>query len=219
MQHCYKDNWGELVMLIGQKEVQAREAERFLEIVNLECFPLLQPDSLAIDGGAHVGSWTVLMAAYFDKVLAFEPCTESFIMLVKNIMALHSDKDGCGINGYKQALMDKCCKVHVHLPKGNRKTLTARQVDYGEDFEDIEGISIDSLNLDRCDFIKLDLEGAEYLALQGAKKTIRAYHPFLVVEFNNLGNRFNRSENQLLDLIQSHGYTEVWRDDVDRGFI
>ena len=40
---------------------------------------------------------------------------------------------------------------------------------------------IDDLGLDRLDFIKLDIEGAERRCLEGARKTIEAYHPGLAV--------------------------------------
>lgn len=46
-------------------------------------------------------------------------------------------------------------------------------------------ITIDSLNLSMCDFIKMDIEGAESLALLGAQETIRKFKPVIFFESNH----------------------------------
>ena len=43
-------------------------------------------------------------------------------------------------------------------------------------------ITIDSLELDNCDFLKIDVEGFEYLVVLGALKTITKYHPTIYFE-------------------------------------
>lgn len=197
------------VRMKGQKEVQRIEAERIHAIMATGLVP--RDSGIAIDGGAHVGSWAVEMAEYFDLVLAFEPCAESYAMLDAN-----TNLSMFGIiNTYQQALMDKCCKVSVHPPKPSRKTLTARQVSYGGE---VNAISIDSLELSGCDLIKLDLEGAELLALQGGLKTIRKFKPYLIIEFNALGGRFGHTDAAIYSFVKSLGYDQVWEDGVDRGF-
>lgn len=198
----------------GQKEVQRLEAERVHAIMSTGLVPC--NSGVAIDGGAHVGSWAVVMSEYFGEVHAFEPCHESFMMLAENISELPLPKDdGTSITAYQQALMDKCCKVTIAPPRPKRLTLTARQVNYGGE---THAVSIDSLELPGCDFIKLDLEGAEYLALQGAERTIKRFKPYLVVEFNKLGARFGHSDRAIHLLLKKWGYTQVWADGVDRGF-
>jgi hypothetical protein len=47
--------------------------------------------------------------------------------------------------------------------------------------------TIDALHLPRCGLIKLDLNGAETLALYGADQTLRQSRPVLVVEEKGLG--------------------------------
>lgn len=192
-------------MLIGQKEVQAREARRFDELIQLGLIE--KRSGIAIDGGAHIGSWTDRMLHYSYRVHAFEPCEESYDMLVENCPNALT---------YNTALMDKCCKVSVDLPRGKRTTLTAREVNYGGN---IDAVSIDSLQLHGCDAIKLDLQGCEYPALIGARGTIKRYRPFLIVEFDdNCANRFGVDNNDIESLIHSMGYKQVWQSGVDRGF-
>ena len=47
--------------------------------------------------------------------------------------------------------------------------------------EVIEADTIDNLTGETADFIKMDIEGAELQALQGAKNTIKKCHPVLAV--------------------------------------
>ncbi len=196
----------------GQKEVQRVEAQRVHDIMATELVPT--SSGIAIDGGAHVGSWTVEMSQYFDKVYAFEPCQESYDMLTDNVAVESSEH--CTVIARRQALVDKPRTVDSILPPGKRQTLTARQVKL--DGTELEGVTIDGLDLPGCDLIKLDLEGAEWLALVGAKETIRKYKPFLVLEFNGLVSQFGHSEGQIIRKLQAWGYAEVWRDGVDRGY-
>ena len=106
--------------------------------------------------------------------------------------------------------------VDVFRPTPKRTTLTARQVDYGSE---VKGTAIDTLKLERCDLIKLDLEGAEPLAILGAIDTITKFRPFLVIEFNpRLKDRFAATVKSMEATLKDLGYKEVWRNDVDRGF-
>jgi len=200
--------------VIGQKEVQKEEALRLHDIMRTGMVPI--SSGIAIDGGAHVGSWTVLMAEYFKLVYAFEPCAESYAMLLQNIEPC---AELCQILPFQQALVAEVGKVDiVKSARRNkvRQTLTARQIRLNG--TEVDGVTIDSLALPGCDFIKLDIEGAEPLALLGAEHTIRTYRPYLAVEFNCLSEQFGFTEEDLLAMLDRLGYNETWRTGVDRGY-
>lgn len=65
-------------------------------------------------------------------------------------------------------------------------------------------MAIDSLNLERCDFIQLDVEGMELVALQGARRTLAAFHPLLYLEAH-----FPKQQYALYDFLRREGY-EIW---------
>ena len=74
-----------------------------------------------------------------------------------------------------------------------------------EQFE-IPMITIDSLNLNGCDLIALDVEGYEQGVLQGSINTIRKYKPVIIAE------RFNGREQQ--QFMKEMGY-----DYADQSFL
>jgi FkbM family methyltransferase len=50
----------------------------------------------------------------------------------------------------------------------------------------VEIISIDSLKLEACHFMKIDIEGAELEALKGAAKTISTFKPAIYIEIDRM---------------------------------
>lgn len=165
--------------------------------------------SLAVDGGAHAGAWTVIMATYFKEVHAFEPHPRAFEYLTENCAGLDN------VVMHNAALMDVKCGIDVYAP--GRTTLTATQVRYNPDSLNT-AVTIDSYDLQECGLLKLDVEGAELKAILGAAETIKRCRPFIVVEMNNLGKRFGSTDRDLSQKIRSFGYSEVWAKGVDRGF-
>ena len=61
-------------------------------------------------------------------------------------------------------------------------------------------IAIDGLKLDRVDFIKIDIEGMEIEALEGAELIISEYKPQMMIE------RIKTNESLIRDFVTSRGY-------------
>ena len=136
---------------------------------------------VAIDGGAHYGSWTRTFAGIFDQVIAFEPrsilfeCLESNTEYFDNVeriqKALGHEERNVGIVNSKEVnsgtwhVQARKTKNKPHFAKGNTPLIT-----------------IDSLNLDVLDFLKLDVEGFELYALQGAEETLLRCKPIIHLE-------------------------------------
>jgi FkbM family methyltransferase len=192
--------------MIGQDAVRLSEAGRLQRVFDLN---LVDDYSLTIDGGACIGTWTLRMADHFKHVLAFEPCLESFEILCQNMA------DYPNVECRNQALMDVRGRVDSVMPRPKRDRLTSRMV-VRKKRGAVRCIAIDDLALAECGLIKLDLEGAEGLALIGAAQTIAQCKPVLVVEMGGLGDHFGYSIATIHHIIKRHGYTEIFRDGVDR---
>jgi FkbM family methyltransferase len=50
--------------------------------------------------------------------------------------------------------------------------------------EHLQVLTIDSMNLQGCDYVKIDVEGAENLVLMGARETLREYKPTICFEYS-----------------------------------
>jgi hypothetical protein len=64
--------------------------------------------------------------------------------------------------------------------------------------------------LNRIDVIKVDVEGAEYLVLRGARETLLRFHPKLVVEVDRfqLAN-MKATVEDLFSLVKELGYSRA----------
>jgi FkbM family methyltransferase len=125
-----------------------------------------------LDIGAHIGYYTLLAANLVGengRVVAFEPHPHNFTMLEKNVK----------INEYKNAVLvqkavsDK--SGHIDLFLSEYGTLHSL-LQVGKKSIVVEAVTLDDFfDKDyKVDVIKIDVEGAEMLALLGANKVITA---------------------------------------------
>ena len=192
--------------MIGQKPAQREEVKIYDRILAAD---IITDWSVAIDGGAHVGTWSDVLAERFQRVIAFEPTEETFGYLTENMAP------NANVECRNEALMDSIARVDVHQPRPKRTTLTARFVRKNK-AGDVRCVTIDSLGLTSCGLIKLDLEGAEALALAGASKTIKRCKPVLVIEIGGLLKRFGVDPEAIHKKVLKYGYRETFRSGVDR---
>jgi hypothetical protein len=72
---------------------------------------------------------------------------------------------------------------------------------------------LDSLNLDRFDYVKIDCEGYEYNILLGAEQTIKRFQPVVVVEqkLHKDTGRTEQNQYQAAELLKSWGAQQLAR--------
>lgn len=158
----------------------------------------------AIDGGAYIGDWTFELARHFRNVTAFEPDPKTFVLLQENVGNVP------GVRLIAGALGDEDCSVSI----GDAERKSYVHYVIKDSTGTVPMYRLDGLGLDDVDFIKLDCEGADPLALLGAKKTIARCLPILLVEDKNLGpQRF--SSPSVRDVLAPWGYRQVWHHKPD----
>ncbi len=158
--------------------------------------PHINPGDWVVDGGAFIGDHTI---AYLKavgpegKVYAFEPNPAAYSCLYHNCSDAVTFNAGLSDREYfaEYKFDTNAGASHVGELEGNVHLFT-----------------LDSLNLRRCDFLKLDIEGCEYEALLGASKTIKEYRPVMWIEVNEAAlDRRRRSPSDLLSLVRDYfGY-------------
>lgn len=137
-----------------------------------------RPGTTAVDIGAHVGTYTVVMSRAVGpegKVIAIEPQPKLFRELVLN-MGLNK---ATNVDFYFAAAAEREGRIELSplVPKNEGSTGLV-----GGTGEYVDLITLDSLNLENVGFIKIDTEWMENAVLDGAKQTIERNKPAIVIE-------------------------------------
>lgn len=177
----------------------------------------LTPDSVVLDVGANIGYYTIPIS-YFLKlnniqVHAFEPVSSNFDSLIK---AIEKNNVAENVIANKIALGDKEGTIDIiKTEKGNsgNAVLSINNEDFKVDCEreEIQMITLDQYmeknSIHRCDFIKVDIEGAEIFFIQGGLEIIKKCKPIIYGEFNSFFIRkFGFSIIDVWTLIEPFGY-------------
>lgn len=179
----------------------------------------------AIDGGAHVGVWTRIMANRFQRVIAVEPSPDTFEALswnidhwrLTNVVLMHRAvwRD----DGYVEMVLDPVQAERKNT--GGRFVRGVRYTASGNGLPShVRRETIDSWNIQSLGLLKLDVEGSELAALEGARATLLRCNPIVLVEEKGLGTKYfdqrkDSVQRFLKDLgyrrAQSVGCDEIWK--------
>jgi FkbM family methyltransferase len=143
---------------------------------------------IAIDAGAYNGDTLREILSYrkdIKKIYAVEPDKRNFKKLSRYIEEAElSDK--------AEAI---CAAVWsenssgIFIGSGNRNSSVSSTASHESREEETRLLAIDSISAPYVDYIKLDVEGAELAALEGARKTIEKHSPTLLI------SAYHRSED------------------------
>jgi FkbM family methyltransferase len=159
------------------------EAENF-ELLEANC----KPGAVIIDIGAHIGLFSVIssqVAGEKGKVYAFEPAPSTYGLLQKTVSI--NNKETL-IETFQKAVGKESGKITFFISDDqadNSNSLVQYKEDRSLHGIDVAVTSIDNFvqekNISRLDFIKIDVEGAEYDTLQGAVYTLKNLRPVCIV--------------------------------------
>ena len=158
-------------------------------------------------GGAH-GVYPLYLAKYFDEVITCEPHPDTWPILKLAV------SDVPKITCLNVALWDKDDRGHM-VEFRILKPLTA-YVGPGDEFD---CILIDSLGI-KPDLIWLDVQGAEYLALLGAKVTLKTCQAVIIEDTRKgLEERVGVKPGSARKLLEESGFTDVLHECMDTLFV
>lgn len=169
---------------------------------------LLRPGDLFCDVGANRGLYTIWALDCGARVIAIEPEARERRYLEENLQ----------LNSYQArvipfAIAERNGSVAFVDGLGSKSHV---QADGTESTVDIPATTIDDVLAGRrCRGIKLDIEGAERLALEGATDSLAHQRiDAIQLEWNNLSRRFKGESRQSeADLLTGFGYRLVRPDD------
>ena len=177
----------------------------------------LKPGMVFFDVGANFGQYTVLAAERVGatgRVHSFEPSARMYGELCFNV-TLNDLQERCLLNNL--ALSDKEgsarlsryeAGAEVYGSLGTQHRATSRI----EGYEEVVTTTLDAYvaqhQIDHVDLIKMDIEGAELLALRGGERLLcRADAPAIVLEMADVNAKgFAYSALDAWDYLESFGY-------------
>lgn len=154
----------------------------YFEIDTLEKVAKYIPrEAVCLDIGANIGNHTLYFVkeAGAKKVYSFEPVTDTFQILKKNMELNHLENQ---VVCYNAGCGEKASKGTIdHYDKNDAGSTSLKVTDTGN----IDIIRIDDIELDdKVDFIKIDVEGFEQQVIKGATTLITRDKPVMYIEIH-----------------------------------
>lgn len=131
---------------------------------------------VCVQAGGCLGMYPRMLATRFKHVYTFEPDPLSFFVLVNNLQVDN-------VSAFNAALGETVSRIRVE--RVAQDNVGMNKVQHDHQGSRILQLTIDSLNLDACDLILLDIEGSEIHAIRGAVETIRRHRPVIACENAN----------------------------------
>ena len=175
---------------------------------------------IALDCGANIGVHTVEWARLmyeWGKVISFEAQEKIYYALAGNIAI-----NNClNVTAHLVAVGNSCGYIKIPVPnylmpssfgslelkQRQNSEFIGQKISYNDiEMQSVRLLTIDSLELTRVDFIKIDVEGMELEVLEGASQTISKTRPILMIEIIKVDRRLvEENLNKLGYIIYSMG--------------
>lgn len=206
----------EIAVDIGGKTYTITSDDNYLEHIKngfepdmLQLLRAVANDSeVVLDIGANIGCTALLLGEFSKEVYAFEPSPTTFAFLKSNISRsgltnIFLQNIGLGAESYESTL------TFAPSNRSGGFVSNQTQASAGHTIEKIVIRQLDefvnSLNLKKIDFVKIDVEGFEGHVLRGATQTLSSCKPVVVLELNHWClNAFQRTSiPDFFDLLRS----------------
>lgn len=144
----------------------------------------LKEGDVIFDIGAHVGFYSLLGSVLVGgrgQVIAFEPAPKNLNYLKKHLQI----NSVINVEVVEAAVSDR--HGHVRLSSGPSSSMW--HIDAQGELE-VQTVSLDELVLNAKlpppNVIKMDIEGAEFLALNGSARVVKEFHPVLLLSTHGI---------------------------------
>ena len=166
---------------------------------------ILRPGDVYVDVGANLGVLVLAAAKRISpggRIFAFEPSPQVCERLEENLEL----NDVTGVTLIRKACSHERSTATLYNfedKSHDTASIGRREDDSVADSVTIETIPIDDVVAERPRLVKIDVEGAEWLALRGAERTLfDGEPPHLIVELNpRASESFGYHPTQVLDWI------------------
>ena len=165
---------------------------------------------VVIDIGAHIGLYTIISSKQVGntgKVVAIEADPDNFEILKRNI-ALNNLTNVLPLN---YAVFSAKTKIKLYEQSASFKynsVMLTRANTKNENYAEVNADTLDNIlkqnGVNQVDWIKIDVEGAEFEVLKGSIETLSGKNMSLLVEIHNINDPSHY--NNVIELLKHHNY-------------
>ena len=174
---------------------------REVDDLRTDILPLTDKHRTAIQAGGNVGIWPIELAMHFARVVTVEPDEFNHAAMMANLDDRLLGANRARVLAYRGAFGAQ--PGTGAMDRFDPHNVGAHRVKDGSEFSIMR---IDSLEIDDCDLLCLDVEGYEHAAVLGAERTIKHSWPTIVLELKGLGERYGVTDVDTITMLADWGY-------------
>lgn len=142
----------------------------------------VHPGDAVVDVGAHYGAYTIRLAQLVGpsgSVLAIEPASHAAEILARNVV----------LNGFDNVQVERAAvgettgEATLYLESDPSRNRTIGTIHGAVGLEHVRVARLDDLVRSPVTFVKMDVEGAELLAIRGAEDLLATCRPVTLFEY------------------------------------
>ena len=183
---------------------------------------VIKPEDVALDIGANLGYHTITMGELVGNsghVISFEPQRIIYQQLNCNIFL-----NGLGnVYTFPYALGENKGEVYIQEPDyynvgewPNVTNIGNTSINVEKRGVPVHQTTLDSVNLNKLNFIKIDIQGSELSCLKGGYNTISKFKPYIFMEIEEVQlKKFGLTTSDLINYTKNLGYKlyQIYVDD------
>lgn len=176
----------------------------------------LSRDSIIIDIGAHIGTFSVLVSNKASSIFAYEPVLENYKILEENIKINNLENK---IKAFNCIVTERNGKLKIYISRMGTSMHSVYKKKNDSDFIEVASISLkyifDDNKINKCSLLKIDAEGAEYEMLYGLPPDYFARIEKIYLEYHDMKVE-NRQYNgiALERFLSDNGYRVTKKDTI-----
>jgi FkbM family methyltransferase len=203
-----------MICIAGDKRIACFDSFNFLSYEEDELamqFQLIEKDDVVFDIGGNYGWYSIHIAKKFpfNEIYTFEPLSNTYFTLKENLLINNVNN----VKPFNIGLSNEVGEFTFYCDPN--LTVNASLSNVSNNPNAIESICkvdvldqfVQSNHINKIDFIKCDIEGAELFALLGAKKSIIDFKPKIFIEMlRKWALKFNYHPNDIIIFLKELGY-------------
>ena len=162
----------------------------------------IRKDSVVLEAGCHIGTHSVYLSRACSRLICFEPFAPSHELLQRNL----AENNCNNVVLFEMGLSNKKETADIGWVFPGNIGSTGFNDNHSPG--SINLVTIDSLHLERLDFMKLDVEGYEPKIIEGAVNTILCRRPVIALEYwDNFPSYSEKATRETFAFLLANGYS------------